>query len=66
VAGLTQLGRTTGGEFYFCLELCFAQPESGQFRLMSSTETILPRDAMIVPLGSYMVVTPGFSMRFPL
>jgi len=60
VAGFNQLGRTTGGEFYFCLEFCFTQPQPGQFRLLSSIGMILPRDATIVPAGSYMVVTLGF------
>ena len=63
VAGFNQLGRTTGAEFYFCLEFCFAEPQPGQFRLLSSTGTILPRDGTIVPIGSYAVITPGFLMR---
>jgi len=66
VAGFNQLGRTTGAEFYFCLEFCFAEPRPGQFRLLSSTGMILPRDATIVPVGSYAVITPGFSdAKFP-
>src|SRR5208282_3826441 len=63
VAGFMQLGRTTGGEFYFCLEFCFTQPQSSQFRLMASDGTILSRDSTIVPAGNYFVVSPGL---FPI
>jgi len=64
VAGFMQLGQTTGEEFYFYLEFCFAQPRPGHFRLLSSTGSILPRDGTVVAPGNYTVITPGLPMRF--
>ena len=65
VAGFMQLGRTTGEDVYFCLGLCFAQPRAGEYRLLSTTGTILPRDGTIVTPGTYSVVTAGFPLPFP-
>ena len=57
VAGFRQFGLTTGGEFYFCLEFCFHEPRAANFRLMGEDGIILPRDASIVPIGNYYVVS---------
>jgi hypothetical protein len=57
VAGMYQFGPTTGGEFFFCLELCFQLPRRSNFRLMAADGLILPRDAAPVPLGTYTVVS---------
>ena len=66
VAGFMQLGHTTGEEFYFYLEICFAQPLPGQFRLLDSNGNVLPRDSTVVPLGAYAVIVPGCSTWFSL
>ena len=57
VAGFMQFGRTTGSEFYFCLEFCFEEPRPSSFQLMTADGTVLPRDATIVTIGNYYVVT---------
>jgi hypothetical protein len=64
VAGFFQFGLTTGGEFYFCLEFCFQEPQASNFRLMGVDGVILPRDATIVPIGNYYVVSLSTPLIF--
>jgi hypothetical protein len=59
VAGFQQFGLTTGGEFYFCRELCFQQPTASNFRLWGVDGTILSRDGAIVPIQDYYVISIG-------
>jgi len=59
VAGFMQLGHTTVSELYACLEICFHQPQVGQFRLCGTNGSVLerePRD-LIVPIGNYFVIS---------
>ena len=57
VAGYFQFGRTTNGEFYDNLEICFREPRQSEFRLLNNNGIILPRDENIVPIGNYFVVS---------
>lgn len=57
VAGFNQYGSTSAGEFYFCLEFCFQHPQPSKFRLIHENNVILPRDATIVPVGRYSVIS---------
>src|SRR5277367_3052836 len=67
VGGMYQFGPTTGAEFYFCLEFCFRFPRPSNFRLMAANSTILLRDAIPVPMGTYTVVSISISAQaFPL
>jgi hypothetical protein len=66
VAGFMQLGHTTGQEFYFYLEICFAEPRPGCFRLMNPTGNIVPRDGTIIVADNYYVVAAGLPLWFPI
>jgi hypothetical protein len=57
LAGCMQLGQTTAGQLYDCLEICFAEPRPSQFRVMGYNGNILVRDIAIVLAGNYYVVT---------
>jgi len=59
VAGLMQLGHTTVSELYACLEICFQQPQAGQFRLCDTNGAILSREArdLVVPVADYFVIS---------
>jgi len=57
VAGFWQFGRTTGGEFYSNLEICFLQPPPSAFRLRTANGIVLPRDGAVVPTGVFYVVS---------
>lgn len=59
VAGFLQLGRTTVFELYACLEICFQQPQPGQFRLSDAAGVVLNRETPehIVPINNYFVVS---------
>ena len=59
VAGCHQFGRYTNAEFYFCLGICFYQPNPGGFRLLAGDGSILPNTDDILPVGVYYVVSPG-------
>lgn len=61
VAGCCQFGGTTNSELYMCLNICFQQPRSGEFRLMAEDRSLLPNDGSILPAGSYYVVTASLS-----
>jgi len=65
VAGFMQLGHTTVAEFYSCLEICFEQPTSPNFRICHVDGTFLNRDDqtgnLIVPVGEYEVVSISIS-----
>ena len=56
VAGWRQYGTLTNNEFYSCLALCFDQPIPNNFRLMDGSQTILPNDGTILPVGNYFVI----------
>ena len=64
VAGLQQFGLTTSADFYFCLEICFQQPTTSNFRLWAADGTILSREnaATIVPTGDYYVISAGMDL----
>jgi hypothetical protein len=62
VAGFYQFGSTTANTFYYCLEICFEDPPPSGFHIAQGHEgewTVLPRDDTIVPLGEWIVVSPG-------
>jgi hypothetical protein len=62
VAGFYQFGYTTGEEFYFCLGMCFLSPPAGRFRLLDAAGRLLGRDASVVQLGAYYVVSEGMAL----
>jgi len=59
VAGFMQFGRTTAAELYSCLEICFARPRPGDFRLCADDGNILSRQVPdhIVPINDLYVVS---------
>jgi len=58
-AGFMQFGHTTVAELYSCLEICFARPRSGDFRLSDDDGNILSRQAPdhIVPITDLYVIS---------
>ena len=63
VAGFMQFGRTTVAELYSCLEICFARPRPGDFRLCDDDGNILSRQAPdhIVPIRDLYVISPSIA-----
>ena len=59
VAGFMQFGRTTIEDLYRCLEICFARPHPGDFRLCDDNGNILSRQIpnSIVPISDLYVIS---------
>ena len=61
VAGCRQFGSTSISEFYYCLDLLFITPPSGQYQLFHrETSVYLATDnGGTLPIGNYVVCSRG-------
>jgi hypothetical protein len=56
VAGCRQFGNMTNNEFYSCLAICFRQPIAHQFRVVDTSNNIVPYDDNVLQQENYYVI----------